>query len=161
MATDIRATCVLPAGEWPAGTAADQLTLDYEQRHRRRFRYCAESGTAFLLDLPRAVVIGDGDGLLLEDGRRILVRAAAESLLRVTAADTATLMRLGWHIGNRHLPAVLTADHILIRDDAVIVAMLRGLGATVEAVTCPFTPEAGAYAGAQHDHHHHHDHAHA
>ena len=159
MATDIRATCVLPAGEWPAGTAADQLTLDYEQRHRRRFRYCAERGTVFLLDLPRAVVIGDGDGLLLEDGRRILVRAAAESLLRVTAADTATLMRLGWHIGNRHLPAVLTADHILIRDDAVIAAMLRGLGAGLASTMAPFTPERGAYAGTPAPHHHHHDHA--
>ena len=154
-----RATTVLPAGHWPAESAADTLTLDYEQRHRRRFHYHAAGGTAFLLDLPRAVLLRDGDGLQLDDGRTIMVRAAPESLVRVSAADGVALMRLAWHIGNRHLPAELAADHILIRDDAVIVAMLRGLGATVETVTCPFTPEAGAYAGGHH--HHDHDHAHA
>lgn len=158
MATEIRATRILSAGEWVAETAADRLTLDYEQRHRRRLRYRADGGTRFLLDLPRAAVIGDGDGLVLEDDRRILIHAAAETLLRVTAPDTATLMRLAWHIGNRHLPAVLTADHILIREDAVIAAMLRGLGAGLATVTAPFTPERGAYADAAAPHHHH-DHA--
>jgi urease accessory protein len=44
----------------------------------------------------------------------------------------------------------------LIRDDAVIVNMLLGLGATVKPVLAAFTPEAGAYdstgsAAIQHD----------
>jgi urease accessory protein len=85
------------------------------------------------------------------------VEASPEQLVEVTAADAATLVRLAWHIGNRHVPAQLEPHRILIRDDAVIVNMLRGLGATVTPVMAAFTPETGAYdssgtIAAQHEH---------
>jgi urease accessory protein len=143
-----RARSVLVAGAWPVETTADLITLDYEGRHRRRFRYVADGGTEFVLDLAQTTLLHDGDGLRLDDGRIVAVRAAPESLVAVTAADADALLRLAWHIGNRHLPAQLSSTRILIRNDAVIVAMLRGLGATVVEVTAPFTPERGAYAHA-------------
>lgn len=139
---------ILPTGTWPTASAADRIALDYDARHRRRFRYCAEAGTEFLLDLPRATVIHDGDGLRLDDGRIVLVVAAPEALIEVTAANAQELVRLAWHIGNRHLPAQLGAERILIREDHVIVAMLHGLGATTRFVSAPFTPESGAYANS-------------
>ena len=104
-----------------------------------------------------------GDGLRLDDGRVVGVEAAPEQLLAVTASDPSMLLRLAWHLGNRHLPARLEAGRILIREDAVIAGMLRGLGATVAPVLAPFTPEPGAYdhaagadtlAGAAAEHHH-------
>lgn len=153
----LRATEVLPAGQWNHHEAIDHIALDYDARHRRRIRLQADHGTEFLLDLARATVLQHGDGLVLEDGRLIEVLAAPEALSRVTASDVESLMRLAWHIGNRHLPAQLSADGILIREDHVIVSMLRGLGATVEAVNAPFTPEGGAYAGG-HSHGHSHEH---
>lgn len=155
----LKATEVLPAGHWDRDRAIDRIALDYDERHRRRFRFVAEGGTEFLLDLPRATVLQHGDGLALEGGDVITVIAASEALSQVTAADTEALMRLAWHIGNRHLPAQLVADRILIREDHVIVSMLRGLGATVEPVRAPFSPEGGAYSGhggfvAAHEHAH-------
>lgn len=141
-----RATAVLATGSWDASVAADRISLDYDERHRRRFRYRAQGGTEFLLDLPRATVLQQGEGLALDDGRIVAVDAAPEALTLVTAADAASLIRLAWHIGNRHLPAQLMADRILIREDQVITEMLRGLGATVQAIRAPFSPEAGAYA---------------
>jgi urease accessory protein len=145
MSSLIRAIEVLPAGKWPAHRAIDRLILTYDERHRRRLRYVAQGGTTFLLDLPRAAVLRAGDGLRLEDGRIVSVDAASEQLVEVTAADTATLIRLAWHIGNRHLPAQLEPHRILIREDAVIVKMLAGLSAIVSLVLEPFTPEPGAY----------------
>ena len=145
MAALIRAVEVLPPGKWPANTAADRIVLTFDERHRRRLRYVARGGTTFLLDLPRTTILRTGDGLRLEDGRIIGVEALPEDLAEVTAPDTATLMRLTWHIGNRHLPAQLEPTRILIRDDAVIVNMLVGLGATVQPVTEAFNPEPGAY----------------
>jgi urease accessory protein len=145
--TMLRATQVLMAGSWQA-TPVDRITLSYDERHRRRLRFCAEAGTEFLLDLPRTTVLRSGDGLRLEDGRVILVAAADEPLLEVTAPDADHLARLAWHIGNRHLPAQLASGRILIREDSVIEAMLNGLGATVRHVAEPFTPEAGAYDGS-------------
>jgi urease accessory protein len=145
MAALIRAVEILPPGKWAGSTAVDHIVLTFDERHRRRLRYVACGGTTFLLDLPRAAVLHAGDGLRLEDGRIVEVEASPEQLVEVTAADAATLVRLAWHIGNRHVPAQLEPHRILIRDDAVIVNMLHGLGATVTPVMAAFTPEAGAY----------------
>jgi urease accessory protein len=166
MSSLIRAIEVLSAGKWPAHRAIDRLILTYDERHRRRLRYVAQGGTTFLLDLPRAAVLRAGDGLRLEDGRIISVDAAPEQLLEVTAADAGTLIRLAWHIGNRHLPAQLEPHRILVREDSVIVKMLTGLGATVTLLLEPFTPEPGAYDSTAalpeheaHAHSHAHDHS--
>ncbi len=140
-----RVTEILRAGHWAPETASDSLSLTYDERHRRRFRYVATGGTTFLLDLPRATVLRAGDGLHLDDGRIVRVDTAPEALIEVTAADAATLVRLAWHIGNRHLPAQLEAQRIVIRDDHVIVGMLLGLGAVVMTFQGGFTPEPGAY----------------
>jgi urease accessory protein len=144
----MRAIEVLPAGSWAKQTAVDHVRLTFDERNRRRLRYVAIGGTEFLLDLPRATVMHDGDGLRLENGQIIAVEAAPEALAEVTAADTNTLLRLAWHIGNRHLPAELQPSRILIRYDHVIVHMLEGLGATVRRLEASFTPEPGAYSGA-------------
>jgi urease accessory protein len=144
----MRATEILPAGSWAAETAVDHVRLTFDERNRRRLRYVALGGTEFLLDLPRAAVMHDGDGLRLENGQVIAVEAAAEALVEITAPDSHTLVRLAWHIGNRHLPAELQESRILIRDDHVIVSMLQALGATIRPVEAPFTPESGAYSGA-------------
>ncbi len=122
----------------------------------------------FMLDLPRAEQLAAGDALRLESGGLIAVRAADESLIAVTAATPALLMRCAYHLGNRHLPVQLDMDRLLIQTDSVIAEMLVGLGAKVESVQAPFQPEGGAYAPGGHHHHHHdhddhdhHDHGHA
>ncbi|WP_270936226.1 urease accessory protein UreE [Falsiroseomonas oryzae] len=155
-----RATAVAAAGTWPESEARDTVTVDFDDRFRRRRLYTAEGGLAFLLDLPEAQVLKDGDGLLLASGGFVRVRAAAEPLVEVTAKNPQHLLRLAWHLGNRHLPAQIDADRILIRDDHVIVAMLAGLGATTRAVQAPFNPEGGAYGGHAHTHAHGHGHHH-
>jgi len=142
----MRAIEVLPATSWAKESAIDRVCLTFDERNRRRLRYVAQGGTEFVLDLPRATVMRDGDGLRLENGQMVEVEAAPESLVEVTAPDEQTLLRLAWHIGNRHLPAQLEASRILIRDDHVIVQMLEGLGATVRHLEASFNPESGAYA---------------
>jgi urease accessory protein len=90
---------------------------------------------------------------VLEDGRLIEVRAKPEPLFEVRAHDAQQLARLAWHLGNRHVPASIAPDRILIRPDHVIAGMLVGLGGRISAVEAPFDPEPGAYshqAGSQH-----------
>lgn len=147
----IRAIEIVRACASPTEPPADHLVLTYEERHRRRMRYVGTAGTIFLLDLPRATVLRAGDALRLEDGRMIRIEAAPEALFEVTASDLGTLIRLAWHIGNRHLPAQLEPHRILIREDPVIGAMLEGLGASVTSVHAPFSPEPGAYTTAAAD----------
>ena len=159
-----RATRVLRAGGWIERTAKDVVLLDFDDRFRRRRRYVGQKGLAFLLDLEEATVLRDGDGLLLDQvGGVILVRAAPEPLVEVTADSPGRLMRLAWHLGNRHLPTEIQPDRLLIRDDHVIVEMLKGLGAALRKVDAPFNPEGGAYGehNRQPGHHHHHHHGEA
>ncbi len=155
----MRATEVRASGDW-TGTAADHVLLDHDARHRRRIAMRGERGLTFLLDLPEARVLRHGDGLVLEDGRIVEVRARPEPLLEVTAPSAHRLLRLVWHLGNRHLPAEIHEDRVLIRPDHVIADMLRGLGASVREVDAPFDPEGGAYAKHGHDHGHTDPHGH-
>jgi urease accessory protein len=133
------------------------VTLAYADRHRRRLRLESDAGEPFLLDLEAPAILEEGDGLALSDGSWLQVKAAAEALIEVTAADRAALARLAWHLGNRHLPAQIAGDRILVRDDHVIADMLERLGARLRRVAAPFAPERGAYAGGTHAHRHDHE----
>lgn len=141
------------------GPFAGQIALDYEGRLLRRKRLSFDGGD-FLLNLSEVTSIEDGDAFELSDYRRIVMRALAEPVL-VVRGD---LPRLAWHIGNRHTPCRIEADRLIIRQDHVLEAMLRQLGAQIEHAELPFSPEGGAYGhgrtfGHDHGHTHHHDHA--
>ena len=144
-----------PAGHWPEEKAAGSLTLDFDARHRRRIRLTADQGEDVLLDLPKAVAMADGDGLQLEDGRWLKVQAAAELIVEVRHEDPNQLVRLAWHLGNRHLPTEIRSQVLRIRPDHVIEHMLHGFGAELVVVRAPFQPDGGAYT--THGHHHDHD----
>jgi urease accessory protein len=144
-----RACAIKPAGAWNAASAVDCIALDAHERHRRRIVLTGEKGTTFLLDLPKAAALHDGDGLLLDDGAIVRVAGRPEPLVEITAENAQQLARLAWHIGNRHVDVQVVGDALRIRRDHVIEDMLHGLGARLTFVEAPFEPEAGAYA---HDH---------
>jgi urease accessory protein len=141
-----------PAGHWPKEEAAGALTLDFDARHRHRIRLTTDQGEDVLLDFPKAVAMADGDGLQLEEGKWLKVQAAAEPIVEVRHKDPKQLMRLAWHLGNRHLPTEIRNQVLRIRPDHVIKEMLRGFGADLVKVQAPFQPEGGAYSG--HGNHH-------
>src|SRR6201992_3972940 len=141
---------------------ADTVVLDFDDRHRRRMAMTGTRGLEFLLDLENAVALRGGDALVLEDGRLIEVVAAPEPLVEIRGVDPRSLVRVAWHLGNRHLPTQIVAEGLRIRRDHVIESMVKGLGARVIEIEAPFDPEGGAYAGGGHGHaadDHHHDHA--
>jgi urease accessory protein len=139
-----RAIAVHQRGAWPQ-PALDTVTLAYLDRHRRRIRLIADSGTAYLLDLSRAFHLVEGDGLELEGGGYLCVRAAAEPLCEIAAARRADLLRIAWHLGNRHLPVQIMGERLRIRPDHVIAEMVTGLGGRIVELQAPFDPETGAY----------------
>jgi urease accessory protein len=148
-----RASIHRPAGHWPSERAAGSLTLDFDARHRRRIRLMTDQGEDILVDLPKAVAMADGDALQLEDGRLLRVEAAAEPVVEVRHYQ-AQLMRLAWHLGNRHLAAEIGENFLRIRPDRVIEEMLHGFGAKLVKLKVPFQPEGGAYDHHGHPHEH-------
>src|SRR5512140_2726924 len=171
----IRATKVRGAYRWTQAPA-DTVVLAFDDRHRRRMAMPGTRGLESLLDLENAVALRGGDALVLEDGRLVEVVAAPEPLLEIRGHDPHHLVRVAWHLGNRHLPTQIMAKGLRIRRDHVIEAMVKGLGARIIEIEAPFDPEGGAYASgpahaaepvghtghdhASHDHHHDHGHDH-
>jgi hypothetical protein len=90
-----RASEIRAAGTWNPTTAIDRVVLDADERHRRRIMLTGERGIQFLLDLPHAAALHDGDGLVLEDGALVRVAGKPESLIEISAASAHELARLG------------------------------------------------------------------
>jgi urease accessory protein len=133
---------------------APTLTLAFDDRRKSRLAATLDSGEEVALLLPRGTVLRDGDVLVADDGGLVRVVAAAETVLYVRAKDALTLTRAAYHLGNRHTPVEVGADYLKLEYDPVLADMLKRIGATVDQVSMPFQPEAGAYGGG---HKHGHD----
>lgn len=154
----------IPAETEFLGKEVGIITLDFDSRRRRRIRLETDNGRAFLLNLETVATLRDGDILLLDNGDGVTVKAAAEPVVDVTCKNTAELVRVAWHLGNRHLPTQLLGDRLRIRQDHVIEEMLQILGADPIRVNAPFNPEGGAYGHGEtqgHDHSREHSHSHS
>jgi urease accessory protein len=148
----LRAEAVLPAGSWNETREVDRVLIDFDRRHRRRLLLRTEQGREVLLDLPQAARLRDGDGLAVDADGVVRVCARPEPLLEIHAHDERDMIRIAWHLGNRHLPLQVLEDRLRLRADHVIAAMIEGLGGRVTWVQAPFDPEIGAYAGVAHTH---------
>lgn len=163
--TDYLTQTTRAAGTWTGAVATCELS--YDARFLRRKVIQTTDGRSVLVDLPKTTSLNHGDALATAEGQLIEIIAAKEELLEITGDN---LVQLAWHIGNRHTPCQIEADHLLIQNDPVIGHMLEHLGAVVTKVQRPFTPEGGAYGHGRthshehghtaHDHNHSHDHAH-
>jgi urease accessory protein len=156
-----RATRIQAAGSFDATSAVDRVVLDADERHRRRIVLSGEKGTKFLLDLDHAVALKEGDGLVLDDGAIVSVAGKPEPLVEIEAQSALDLVRLAWHLGNRHALVQILGTKLRIRRDHVLESMVAGLGGKLTPIEAPFEPEAGAHAHAPGEHDHDHVHAHA
>ena len=154
----LRATKLLLRDTW-RDEPVDCVLLAFDDRHRRRLRMEGVRGTAFLLDLAEATLLRGGDALVLDNGALVEVVSAPETLIEISSSSAISLVRIAWHLGNRHLPLQIFNDKIRIRRDHIIEEMVCGLGGRLRAIEAPFDPEGGAYTNVSHDpgaaHHHH------
>ena len=137
---------------WPV------LELSLEDRQRWRLAAMLPSGRAVAVILPRTEHMQHGDVLCGEQGERVVVQAAVEELFCIQASSPFELMRIVYHLANRHVRAMLSTAAVWIQPDPVLADMVRRLGGTVTVVQQAFIPEGGAYAaghGGGHQHHHH------
>ncbi len=157
-----RAIDIRPSGTWDGNSLVANVTLTFDDRFRRRLRLVDDGGDEFLLDLAEATRMEEGDGLVLEDGGIIAVQAAAEPIIDIQCVSASQAARVAWHLGNRHTPVqILDRGALRIREDHVLMEMVKGLGAIAVRRSAPFSPEPGAYAaGGGHGHGHSHGHSH-
>ena len=123
----------------------DEVILDSQDRYRRRIKLVSKRKVSFLLDEKKTVFLKNGALLILSNSYRIKVIAKIEDVLKIKAGSINNLLVLAWHLGNRHIPAEIHKNYILIKRDEVIGKMLKLLGAKVFKKKLSFSPESGAY----------------
>lgn len=100
-----RATRVFAAAERRDDPLVDTVILDFAQRSSaQKIAVTGVKGGAFEIDLHEPARLRTDDLLLLDNGGLVEVVAAPEPLIEARAADLATLARLAWHLGDRHVP---------------------------------------------------------
>ena len=156
----IRSSHVQSAGQYDPARVIDTVDLDYEDRRRRRATFTGRKGTEFHVDLAEAPTLMPGDAFELASGDLVAIEGRPERLVEFRSTDAAVITRVAWHLGNRHTPTQLLPNALRIRDDYVLVEMVKRFGAEVAFVEAAFQPEGGAYGHGTVTGHDHHDHDH-
>ncbi|MDC5351984.1 urease accessory protein UreE [Acinetobacter baumannii] len=132
--------------------AFETVELTFDTRQKSRFRAALASGVDIGADLPRTGILRSGSYIATQEGDVLRVDAKPERLMKVTAQTEFDLLKAAYHLGNRHVPLMLTSTALYFEPDHVLAEMVEGLGLTVTETDHPFEPESGAYAQHSHDH---------
>lgn len=130
----------------------DTVELSFDTRQKSRFRASLANGIDIGADLPRTGILRSGSYIATANGEVLRVDAKPERLMQVTAQNDFDLLKAAYHLGNRHVPLMLTPTALYFEPDHVLAEMVMGLGLVVHEVEHPFEPESGAYAQHSHDH---------
>lgn len=133
-------------------SAVESIELSFDTRQKSRFRATLKNGTDIGADLPRTGILRSGSFIATDDGDILRVDAKPETLMQVSTDKSFDLLKAAYHLGNRHVPLMLTSTALYFEPDHVLAEMVQGLGLTVKTVQHPFEPESGAYAQHQHEH---------
>lgn len=156
---------------------AARMRLDWTARRRSRFEATDGQGRRIGVVLAPGQFARTGDVLLADDGSLIVVEAAEQPVMAVSArpgrAGPQDLLRAAYHLGQRQIALAVESERLVLEPDTGLADMLHGLGLQVEFIDAPFEPEAGAGAPAAHrragpaehgqahrDHDHDHGHGH-
>lgn len=132
--------------------AFETVEVTFDTRQKSRFRAALASGIDIGADLPRTGILRSGSYIATQEGDVLRVDAKPERLMQVTAQTDFDLLKAAYHLGNRHVPLMLTSTALYFEPDHVLAEMVEGLGLTVSETDYPFEPESGAYAQHSHDH---------
>ena len=133
------------------GITFEIVELTFDIRQKSRFRATLKNGTDIGADLPRTGILRSGSYIATVEGNILRVDAKPERLMQVTAPTAFDLLKAAYHLGNRHVPLMLTPTVLYFEPDHVLAEMVIGLGLTVAEIDHPFEPESGAYAQHSHD----------
>ncbi|MDC4655298.1 urease accessory protein UreE [Acinetobacter baumannii] len=132
--------------------AFETVELTFDTRQKSRFRAALANGVDIGADLPRTGILRSGSYIATQEGDVLRVDAKPERLMKVTTQTEFDLLKAAYHLGNRHVPLMLTPTALYFEPDHVLAEMVEGLGLTVAETDHPFEPESGAYAQHSHDH---------
>ncbi|MEM7251800.1 MAG: urease accessory protein UreE [Pseudomonadota bacterium] len=115
----------------------EYIRVSEQDAKRRRLRCRTDKGTECAIALPREIRLADGDVVLAEPDRAIVVRLGEERWLRLVARDADVCLQLGYHAGNLHWRVKFDGSHLLValtEEPAAYIARIRNLFSEDEVV---------------------------
>lgn len=123
------------------------VRVDRHTLYKRRWRAQAVDGSDLAVDLEAPVI----DGTLLDGGeaeRVFQIEQTPEDVLVIPLPDTTEMAaKIGWYLGNQHLP-------VEIRDDEIILEHLDTLAASLERIGIPYEFRNDVFRCKMHSHQH-------
>jgi urease accessory protein len=96
------------------GYTRDTLTLGWDDRLRARGHRRSDGGIAFGLSLQRGAILRGGDCLVLDEAKTVaVVVERPEPVLLMEPRTPQEWGLFAYHIGNRHLPLMITEAGIV------------------------------------------------
>ena len=128
----------------------DTMTLGWEERLKIRSFRRSDAGVELGTSLPRSTVLRDGDCLVVDALRLVIVIVErAEPVFQMTPRDATEWALFAYHIGNRHLPLMVAADGLVCPDVPGVELLLQQYGIAYVRTVRPFTPAAAPIGHGQ------------
>ena len=123
-----------------------KLTLSSDQRRVFRGKRISDCNQELQLQLPREGKLNDGD-ILLTNHEMIFVQIIAqkENLIEITAKTNLELIKVAYHLGNRHVEIEINENILFIKSDYIIEELLKNFNVVFLKVEKKFFPELGAF----------------
>src|SRR5262245_56049731 len=122
------------------GYAHDTLTLGWDDRLRVRGHRRSDGGVAFGLSLPRGTILRGGDCLVVDEAKTVVVVERPEAVFLLEPRTPQEWGLFAYHIGNRHLPLMITKAGIVCPDVAGAEQLLKQQHIPFTRETLTFTP---------------------
>ena len=123
-----------------------KLTLSSSQRRILRGKTISDCNQELYLQLPREGKLNDKD-ILLTNHDEIFVEIIAqkENLIKISANSKLELIKVAYHLGNRHLEVEINKDILLTKNDSIIEDLLKNFDVDYLKIKKKFFPESGAF----------------
>ena len=123
-----------------------KLTLSSDQRRILRGKRKSDCNQELHLQLPREGKLNDGD-ILLTNHKNLFIEIIAqkENLIEITSKTYLELIKVAYHLGNRHVEIEINEDTLLTKSDYIIEELLKNFEVSFIKVEKKFLPEIGAF----------------
>ena len=123
-----------------------KLTLSSDKRRVFRGRRQSDCNQELQLQLPREGILIDGD-ILRTNHKKLFVKIIAqkENLIEITTKTNLELIKVAYHLGNRHVEIEINEDILFTKSDYIIEELLKNFDVVFSKVEKKFFPEIGAF----------------
>ena len=124
-----------------------KLTLSSNERRILRGKRLTDCDQELILQLPREGKLKDGDILSTNESNfYVEIIAKTENLIAISSKSKIELIKIAYHLGNRHVEVEIEEDILLTKSDYIIENTLKNFDVDIVNTQKKFFPEKGAHS---------------